>query len=691
MLHILGVVFLFQATAQPPTARVTVSRRELRVEFSESASRRWAWPAMPVLANIDHYAWEIALPTTEGEKYYGLTVQQPARSPAEPRSLSELVSLGKVLLWQPGVIVIRTRESYGDATVETHGDDARLVITWRDSASIASLFASHPAYIGFRRLVPGPASKVARDSARVEYADPRLHVPTKAERDAWELERQRNTTVFLKRTIAGVDPRDTTLYLNVGDTAALRVVEAQCRRDSCIDGYRVYGDRWSMADSSVATVDHPKHEDSLGTTYEFNGVMIARGLRPGVTRLRVDGVQSFGHMGEENVGSNHLEARVVVRQPGTRRVTVSRHEARVEFTEAAPARWDWTDAPDSTYYAGYSWRIGLETADGPRWPGIEVRRGYEGKAREFPSLDSVVTSSVLEVCQPNMIRDCTRVQGDASGSVANGEAHITFTIRNDSVIAALFGDRPARIGISWQRPGPYLSSGDSVQVDYVEPQIPIMTAAQRAAWRTARARYERGSVSYNLGGGEIDHSVWLAVGEKARLYVAEMTCHIDVCSSNSFDSLVGKWTIADSSIARLGQSRQSLMVGKRMMIYGDNRMEVTGRRVGATTLSAPAPDSTIVRSRVHVTRPLRRLRLEPRIATMRAGQPVTFVPRLTDIAGNRITGFPFSLSRMRDTTPMWGWSSTKPVPVQFDTAGTYRLIAKFKRLADTLTITVTPR
>jgi len=281
------------------------------------------------------------------------------------------------------------------------------------------------------------------------------------------------------------------------------------------------------------------------------------------------------------------------------RVVASRRELRFELTEPAGQRWAWSAEPDSVYFAGFSWSVMFETGDGPRWLDLTARRG-DDRAHEFRSLSALVAQLKPELCEPDMIRRCTLVNGDASTRETRDGTQLTITLRDSATIARLLGARPERVEVRWFHPGPYTPSSDSVRVEYVDPRLPNLTAADREAWAAARARHERGSVSYRIEGGRVvDGEIRLAVGEVAHLYVSETHCHADACSGHNTTFVAG-WATDDSSVARIAAPQRSEIRNGAMVIYGDERMELTGLRPGVTTLRVPLPEGEKLQARVRV-------------------------------------------------------------------------------------------
>src|SRR5689334_17209884 len=123
------------------------------------------------------------------------------------------------------------------------------------------------------------------------------------------------------------------------------------------------------------------------------------------------------------------------------RVIASRRELRLEFTEPVRRSWGWSDAPDSVYFAAYSWTADFEAPDGPSMVGLTVRR-RAARAKRFASLAALVRSATPAICHPGMILDCAP-SGTAT-VVADGQSQrIVVTLRDSATVARLLSTRPA--------------------------------------------------------------------------------------------------------------------------------------------------------------------------------------------------------------------------------------------------------
>ena len=261
------------------------------------------------------------------------------------------------------------------------------------------------------------------------------------------------------------------------------------------------------------------------------------------------------------------------------RVTVSRREVRVVFPRDTTRGWGWSDRKDPEYYPVYEWGVMVEGMDGPRALVARVFREND-EARQFASLEGLVSSSRGDLCSPGMMWQCA-----SSGVGATVDAgRVVLTFRDSAQIARLFGMRPAVVDAWQSRPGGEgRSSRDSIRVEYIEPQVPLPDSATRDDAARSRLRYE---ASISLVSRYINQGVGplrLRVGDSTAVYVSEMRCRHDVCTTGS-TPLDSGWTVTDTSVARLQLVPPDSTDGHTVFIFGGRPLYLKALRPGRTTL-----------------------------------------------------------------------------------------------------------
>jgi len=190
--------------------------------------------------------------------------------------------------------------------------NGRFVVTVRDSAMIAWLFAERPAAV----WVHAPVARARTGYVDVAYIDPQLATPAMA-----ALVRQDSiaasdgwgpwTRMMWTSSFAALDP----VWMQIGEQARAYLGEMQCRPiDSCNYRTDFSASKWTSSDSTVARVvptDNPRQVEALITA-----------LRPGRSTVTVAGVHG---------PSDELPRSTRVHE-FTRHIVVTNRLARIQIT-----------------------------------------------------------------------------------------------------------------------------------------------------------------------------------------------------------------------------------------------------------------------------------------------------------------------------------------------------------------------
>ncbi|HVH12486.1 MAG TPA: hypothetical protein VM759_05510, partial [Longimicrobium sp.] len=242
---------------------------------------------------------------------------------------------------------------------------------------------------------------------------------------------------------------------------------------------------------------------------------------------------------------------------------------------------------------------------------------------------------------------------------------------------------------------------DSVQVEYVDPQLPLPDSALRAEGAAARRRYEaaRTTILRSLGTlGSWGDEAWLVVGDSTPFVVKEIVCVVDFCREAPNPLTVSGWHVADTTIVRLQAVPDTGLVS-----FGGRRMptiSVIARRTGRTrvralgligpsdTLPSRQPVPRDLEVTVVVTPPVARVELAPRIQTAVVGQPVRLRVRAVDAHGRDIPGAPVEV---QVANGRFGWMKGPDLaPIEFGVPGRHTVTASFGGQTDTLLVDVVP-
>lgn len=294
--------------------RLLVSQREVRALFPAETARAWGWAARSKTEFTPGYEWGVSIDAPRARAVLSLTTPR-SDSSREFSSASEVIASGGMRAC-PGMD-LRCAVS-GNAVVENQS----VILTWRDTALIARLFAMRPAWFHAYRRRPDGSDEIPSDSIRVEYGDPQIPEPdslTRAGAAQARLAYQASIN-WISRRIDRTDAPwwSNEMWLEVGDSAQFRVSGARCSYDFCFGSSIVLDSGWTVLDTTVAQAHslpaRPTNANRL--IVERSPAVTLVGLRPGRTRLRVTGL----HGASDSIPTNRppprsLEQAIVVTVP----------------------------------------------------------------------------------------------------------------------------------------------------------------------------------------------------------------------------------------------------------------------------------------------------------------------------------------------------------------------------------------
>lgn len=380
------------------------------------------------------------------------------------------------------------------------------------------------------------------------------------------------------------------------------------------------------------------------------------------------------------------------------RVLASRREVRIVFPRETATAWGWSELEDRDYQPSYEWGASIDGMDGERTISLHVGRQPGEGARRFGSPAELVAAGRAEFCILVMVADCAAM--DAAASVQDGA--VVLTLRDSATVARLVGLRPARAAVWHNRPElPRTYSWDSVQVEYVDPQVPLPDSALRAEGAAARRRYEaaRTTILRDLNTpGSWGDEVSMIVGDSTPFVVKEIVCVIDFCREAPNPLTVSGWHVADTTIVRVQAVPDAGLVlfgGRRMPTIsviarrpGRTRVRVLGLTGPSDTLPSRQPVPRDLEVGVVVTPPVARVDLAPRIQTAEVGQPVRLRVRAVDARGRDIPGAPVEVRV--EGGRFWRMKGPDLAPIEFAVPGRHTVTASFGGQTDTLLVDVVP-
>lgn len=383
------------------------------------------------------------------------------------------------------------------------------------------------------------------------------------------------------------------------------------------------------------------------------------------------------------------------------RVRVSREEVRIEFPRDTARAWGWSGATEPSYRAEYVWGVTVDAIGEPQT--LMLRAGRtDRRARDFPSLDSLVATGSASRCTGGMIATCLR--GQVATRVVGGA--VTLVIRDSAAIRELFGLRPATVRAWRQEPEQdHGYEGEIVRVEYVAPQVPAPSPAMLAEsdrLRRAHAAAIRSNSRAIVGTAEPWGPLWLAVGDTMPLRVEERQCTYDVCTMGWESPVDSGWTVEDPSVVALDappidtaarRLRGPNVVGVRLVARRPGRTTVSVRGLHSpldTMPSRTSPASALSRP-VVVTPPIGRVEIEPLPDTVQVGARIPVRARVLDRAGAPLEGLPVTLLE-RGGPYGRVHALSRDATLTFDGApGRRTLIASFAGRADTAYVHVVAR
>lgn len=350
---------LRKAPAPLEPVHVIVNRRELRVVFPRDTARAWGWSARKEPGYYPFYIWGISVEGMDGPRSLVARVDRERDEARDFASLVTLVASTRAALCKPGMFG-PCDSSHSRATV----DDGRVVLTLRDSAQIARLFGMRPPFVAVWQERPGEHGRFPNDSARVEYVAPEIPLPDAATReDAARSQRRYEASITtISRYIEG-GTNWGSLWLEIGDSAAVSVTEMQCHYDACMSGFSTPLDSgWTVADSSIARLQLAKPPNVSGVVFILGGASrYVKALRPGRTALRVRGIHSPSDTAPSSKPPERELEREIIVTPPIERVEIAPRPDTVRVGEIITLHVRALDH-DGRDVAGLPWR--LEVLDG---------------------------------------------------------------------------------------------------------------------------------------------------------------------------------------------------------------------------------------------------------------------------------------------------------------------------------------
>ena len=318
---------------------VLVSRPEVRVVFPPESKASWEWPALLDIGDPPTFFWYATFHGIEGRVRLGVTLDARDSVRVEP-SLESVVRAAEV-----GRCHIARWLSCTGRGVRAAVHGRRVTIALRDSAVITRLFALRPDSVPLVWHVPRYLGDTGRSFARVHYVGPRLPDLDSVDR-ARALEKQAEydrRELTLWRTLSGGNESEP-LWLAVGDSAQLGIVEWECKSDLCghyhgFSGLPQDWGRWSVDDPRIARI-HRLTDSSVFNPFLSHRDLVRTivALRPGKTRVRAVGVHTFA----DSVASNTPLDSIMERE-----VLVTRRIGRLIISP----RTSTMVARDSTWFA----------------------------------------------------------------------------------------------------------------------------------------------------------------------------------------------------------------------------------------------------------------------------------------------------------------------------------------------------
>jgi hypothetical protein len=322
------------------TTRVLASRREIRVIFPRDTAAGWGWSELQDPQYQPAYQWSIGIDGIDGPRSLSLSISRGHGEGARRfATLSELVAAADARYCLPGMIASCPPADAG-ALVE----NGAVVLTLRDSATIARLVGLRPAWASVWQMRPEVPVVYRRDSVRIEYVDPQVPEPDSALRlEAAAARRRYEASVnSISRFVSAPGSTGDEVWMAVGDSVPFSVEEQRCHSDVCSGGYATLSaSGWAVGDSSVVRL-RPFARPSPHLRGEPAVWVVAR--RIGRTTVRVHGLSGSGDtLPSGEPVAREVQVQVVVTAP-VARVRLSPRTARAQVGQPLELRAQAYDA-----------------------------------------------------------------------------------------------------------------------------------------------------------------------------------------------------------------------------------------------------------------------------------------------------------------------------------------------------------
>ncbi len=282
---------------------VEMSTRRVRIAFPVDTSGAWSWPARGEGA-YQGYVWSAVVDGMDGPVSIGLWVYHRDTTALTFSSLEQLIAAGYSKLCLPGMV-----QSCPDSVTKTL-ENNRIILTLDNPAVIARLFGTRPKYVRVARQTPNLAPTYESDSVPIRYVAPQIPQPDSALLAEAERGRRRHeaSITSISRNIRGgegwwgIDD----LWVPVGDSIRLNLVEMNCHYDSCGEGRQVSDSGWSVRDSSIVRI-----RPNCG-----EGCVFAYAHRTGKTMISVRGLHGPSDtMPSYKPPEHRIDRRITVGRP----------------------------------------------------------------------------------------------------------------------------------------------------------------------------------------------------------------------------------------------------------------------------------------------------------------------------------------------------------------------------------------
>ena len=299
--------------------QVVVSRNEVRVYFPPPPSAARRWSVTP------RAGAEPRLMMWTAQFDGATTIRLAFRDSSAPQSVPPLLSIvraGRVSFCRENMVNSHCSSVSLAATLESSG----VVLSYRDTAEIRQSFGLHPAAVMILVNLPAEMGDARIFAAPVRYIDPAI-VLDSAERAAVGRERRRREATInsYRREIDG-GSHGRTLSVSVGDSVDVLVQYYHCLVDVCstydfMDREPRDWGRWSLSDSTVATLHRSNVLDEASSGFPSNDIDRARKLvarRPGRAILRVSGVRTAADTMPSRTPLDSVPEREIIVMPAKR-------------------------------------------------------------------------------------------------------------------------------------------------------------------------------------------------------------------------------------------------------------------------------------------------------------------------------------------------------------------------------------